>query len=190
MPALTPDLEALLRMGLAVLCGLAVGLNRAHHGATPHPNRLRVHVLVSLSACLMVLAAGHDEQARSRAIQGVAAGVGFLGAGEILVPTRPNKQVPMEVRGLSSAASIWFTASLGVTVAASSPLLGLVALVLALITLSDRRILGSDSPESQDPEATTGGRRRQASPPKAGRHKAQGDGGEQAERGDKGRPSD
>ena len=55
---MTPDLEALLRMGLAVLCGLAVGVNRAHHGTVPHPNRLRVHVLVGLSACLMVLAAG------------------------------------------------------------------------------------------------------------------------------------
>ncbi|MFM7463953.1 MAG: MgtC/SapB family protein [Cyanobium sp.] len=134
---LTPDLEALLRMGLAVLCGLVVGLNRAHHGTLPHPNRIRVHVLVGLSACLMVLAAGPDAGARSRAIQGVATGVGFLGAGEILVaPPRGRQQAP-EVRGLTSAASIWFTAALGVTVAASSsPSLALVALALALITLS------------------------------------------------------
>jgi putative Mg2+ transporter-C (MgtC) family protein len=138
LPVLTPDLEALLRMGLAVLCGLAVGVNRAHHGSTPHPNRLRVHVLVGLSACLMVLAAGPDVEARSRAIQGVATGIGFLGAGEILVPTRPSKHAAPEVRGLSSAASIWFTASLGVTVAAASPLFAMVALVLALVTLSDR----------------------------------------------------
>jgi putative Mg2+ transporter-C (MgtC) family protein len=136
---LTPDLEALLRMGLAVLCGLAVWVNRAHHGSTPHPNRLRVHVLVGLSACLMVLAAGPDQEARSRAIQGVATGIGFLGAGEILVPSRPRKHYEPEVRGLSSAASIWFTASLGVTVAGASPLLAMVALVLALVTLSDRR---------------------------------------------------
>lgn len=137
LPPLNPELEALLRMGLAVLCGLAVGLNRAHHGNTPRPNRLRVHVLVGLSACLMVLAAGPDQEARSRVIQGVATGVGFLGAGEILLPPRLPKHAEPEVRGLSSAASIWFTASLGVTVAASSPLFGLVALALALITLSD-----------------------------------------------------
>ena len=68
----TLDLQILLRLGLAVLCGLAVGINRAHHGNTSHPNRLRVHVLVGLSACLMVLAAGDDPQARSRVIQGVA----------------------------------------------------------------------------------------------------------------------
>jgi len=123
-------------MGLAVLCGLAVGLNRAHHGDRPHPNRLRVHVLVGLSACLLLLAAGPDLGARSRAIQGVATGVGFLGAGEIMTPPAPPPDASYEVRGLSSAASIWFTAALGITVAASSPVLALVALGLALITLS------------------------------------------------------
>ena len=130
-------MESLLRMGLAVLCGLAVGLNRAHHGNVNQPNRLRVHVLVGLSACLMVLAAGDQPDARSRAIQGVATGIGFLGAGEILVPHEPNNQGPPRVRGLTSAASIWFTAALGVTVAASTPVLAAAALVLALITLSD-----------------------------------------------------
>lgn len=143
VPAVTPDLEALLRLGLAVLCGLAVGLNRAHHGSTPHPNRLRVHVLVGLSAALMVLAAGAEPDARSRAIQGVATGVGFLGAGEILGPGSPGSgpagdDFRPDVRGLSSAASIWFTAALGVTVASSSPVLALAALGLALITLSNR----------------------------------------------------
>jgi len=143
-----PDLEALLRMGLAVLCGLAVGLNRAHHGGDcPHPNRVRVHVLVGLSSCLLLLAAGPDLDARSRAIQGVAAGVGFLGAGEIMTPSAATSaDAPHEVRGLSSAASIWFTASLGITVAASSPVLALLALLLALVTLSDRPRNGRGGP--------------------------------------------
>ena len=143
-----PDLEALLRMGLSVLCGLAVGLNRAHHGGDrPHPNRVRVHVLVGLSSCLLLLAAGPDLDARSRAIQGVAAGVGFLGAGEIMTPSASTSaDAPHEVRGLSSAASIWFTASLGITVAASSPVLALLALLLALVTLSDRPRNGHRGP--------------------------------------------
>ena len=151
LPALTPDLQILLRLGLAVLCGLAVGINRAHHGNTSHPNRLRVHVLVGLSACLMVLAAGDDPQARSRVMQGVATGIGFLGAGEILVPPAADKRGLPEVRGLTSAASIWFTAALGVTVAASTPLLAGVALVLALITLSQRS--NGDSRPAIDPAA-------------------------------------
>jgi putative Mg2+ transporter-C (MgtC) family protein len=138
MPAVTPDLEVLLRLGLAVLCGLAVGFNRAQHFRHPQPSRLRMHVLVGLSACLMVLAAGPDLEARSRVIQGVATGVGFLGAGEILVDHRglsQEDQVP-QVHGLTSAASIWFTAALGVTVAAASPVLAAVALLLALLVLS------------------------------------------------------
>jgi putative Mg2+ transporter-C (MgtC) family protein len=132
---LSLDLDALLRMGLAVLCGLAVGYNRSHSSGS---NRLRVHVLVGLSACLMVQAAGPDLVARSHAIQGVATGVGFLGAGEILVARNGDKHthLPPQVYGLTSAASVWFTAALGVTVAASTPVLAAMALLLALVLLS------------------------------------------------------
>jgi putative Mg2+ transporter-C (MgtC) family protein len=64
--------------------------------------------------------------------------VGFLGAGEIMTPSPASSaDVPHDVRGLSSAASIWFIAALGITVAASSPVLALLALLLALVTLSD-----------------------------------------------------
>ena len=136
IPGLTPDLEALLRMGLAVLCGIAVGYNRAQHFSNPQPNRVRVHVLVGLSACLMVLAAGVDANARSRVIQGVATGIGFLGTGEILVDRSGRRHSQPQVHGLTSAASIWFTAALGVTVASSTPVLAAAALLLALIVLS------------------------------------------------------
>jgi putative Mg2+ transporter-C (MgtC) family protein len=132
---LTPDLEALLRMGLAVLCGLAMGFNRSHPSTGPQPNRLRVHVLVGLSACLMVLAAGSGPDARSRAIQGVATGGGLPGRRRDPGGSGQQKGRSPQVHGLTSAASIWFTASLGVTVAASTPVLAVVALVLALITL-------------------------------------------------------
>jgi putative Mg2+ transporter-C (MgtC) family protein len=136
--AVSPDLQVLLRLGLAALCGMAMGFNRAQHFRHPQPSRLRMHVLVGLSACLMVLAAGPDLDARSRVIQGVATGVGFLGAGEILVDRRGGSQEDPtpQVHGLTSAASIWFTAALGVTVAAASPLLAAVALLLALLVLS------------------------------------------------------
>lgn len=130
------DLDALWRMGVAVVCGVVVGFNRSRTGRH-HPHRLRVHVLVGLSACLLVLAAGEGIESRSRAIQGVATGVGFLGAGEILQEPRSRKHgEPAHVRGLTSAASIWFTAALGVTVATSTPTIALIALVLALIVLS------------------------------------------------------
>jgi putative Mg2+ transporter-C (MgtC) family protein len=135
---LSVDLELLLRLGLSVLCGLSVGYNRAQHFSQPQPNRLRVHVLVGLSACLLVLAAGPEPDSRSRVIQGIATGIGFLGAGEILVDRggEPQGHSHPRVHGLTSAASIWFTAALGVTVAASTPLLAMVALILALVVLS------------------------------------------------------
>jgi len=129
------DLDALWRMGVAVVCGFVVGFNRSRIGPD-HPHRLRVHVLVGLSACLLVLAAGHGGDSRSRAIQGVATGVGFLGAGEILQePSSRKRGEPAHVRGLTSAASIWFTAALGVTVASSRPSIAVIALLLALIVL-------------------------------------------------------
>jgi putative Mg2+ transporter-C (MgtC) family protein len=101
----------------------------------------------------LVLASGGDAQARSRAIQGVASGVGFLGAGEILVASRPKQTIP-EVHGLTSAASIWFTAALGVTVATSTPIMAGAALLLALITLTDRDHR-SDKQGDQAPKTET-----------------------------------
>ena len=69
--------------------------------------------------------------------------------------SQPKHALP-EVRGLTSAASIWFTAALGVTVAASTPILAGAALLLALITLSARDPadgqLVNDHSESHHPE--------------------------------------
>ena len=80
----------------------------------------------------------------------------FLGAGEILVPRWQSKHALPEVRGLTSAASIWFTAALGVTVAASTPILAGAALLLALITLSARDnadgLPPNDQPEGRHPD--------------------------------------
>lgn len=153
LPGLDFNLEVLLRMGISVLCAAAVGCNRSHIGAGHH-HRLRVHVLVGLSACLLVLAAGDDLNSRSRAIQGVATGVGFLGAGEILQQPRSRKRgEPAQVVGLTSAASIWFTAALGVTVATSSPSIAAIALILALVVLTFAERQGPSNPVSM----TSGG---------------------------------
>jgi putative Mg2+ transporter-C (MgtC) family protein len=78
--------------------------------------------------------------------------VGFLGAGEILVASRPKQTIP-EVHGLTSAASIWFTAALGVTVATSTPIMAGAALLLALITLTDRDHRSEKQSEKQSGQA-------------------------------------
>lgn len=104
-----------LRLGLATLAGSVVGWNRQVEGKAAG---LRTHMLVSLGAALFVtvllvgdMSTSHD--AISRAIQGVATGVGFLGAGEIIHLSRTSSRKP-QVKGLTSAAAIWVTAALGV----------------------------------------------------------------------------
>ncbi|MFT3924761.1 MAG: MgtC/SapB family protein [Myxococcales bacterium] len=99
------------RLLLALMAGGAIGLNR---GMAGKPAGTRTHMLISLGAALYVMSAGHQHpgsDAESRAIQGVAAGVGFLGAGEIVHRTKQGKPVP---HNLTSAAAIWVAASAGV----------------------------------------------------------------------------
>ena len=97
------------RLGLAALMGALMGAERERvHSAAG----LRTHILVSVGSALFVLSAiesgaGHD--AISRVIQGLVAGIGFLGAGTIL---KLGDRV--EVHGLTTAASIWVTAAVGV----------------------------------------------------------------------------
>ncbi|MBA8884324.1 MgtC/SapB family protein [Dokdonella fugitiva] len=102
-----------LRLGLAVVVGGLVGLNRDLHRK---PAGVRTHALVSLGTALMVIAIlppGSSLDLRvdalSRVIQGVLTGIGFLGAGVILHDTGNGR-----VRGLTTAATIWVTALIGV----------------------------------------------------------------------------
>jgi putative Mg2+ transporter-C (MgtC) family protein len=98
--------EIALRLGVAVLIGAAIGLDRElrHKSAG-----VRTIGLVSLGAALAVLIvtyASTDMAAASRVIQGTLAGIGFLGAG-VIMRHRGN------VEGLTTAASIWAAAVLG-----------------------------------------------------------------------------
>jgi putative Mg2+ transporter-C (MgtC) family protein len=100
-----------LRLAVAVLVGTALGLNRDLRGK---PAGVRTHALVSLgSAVVTVIAANAgtahgDVAAVSRVMQGIITGIGFLGAGVILHPDQGR------VRGLTTAASIWIVAALGI----------------------------------------------------------------------------
>src|SRR5260370_33876376 len=81
------DVESVLRMVAAVVFGGAIGFNRDIHGK---PTGIRAHALVSLGAAIVMLAGsgayigGNHPDALSRALQGIIAGIGFLGAGRIL----------------------------------------------------------------------------------------------------------
>jgi putative Mg2+ transporter-C (MgtC) family protein len=105
--------EAAIRLGAALLLGALFGLNRDLHGK---PAGLRTHALVSLGAALatiMVLNAPNgvmaaDSNAIGRVVQGILTGVGFLGAGVIL------RDPAGHVTGLTTAATIWLCAVLGI----------------------------------------------------------------------------
>lgn len=122
------------RLGASVLVGGLVGLNRdLHH----KPAGVRTHALVSLGAALVVVAAlppdpadPHRYDALSRIVQGVLTGIGFLGAGVIL--RNPDKQ---HISGLTTAATIWLTALLGVACGIGQYLPVAIASVVAAIVL-------------------------------------------------------
>ncbi|MEG4631940.1 MgtC/SapB family protein [Microcoleus sp. AR_TQ3_B6] len=104
------------------------------------PAGLRTHMLVSMGSALFVLiplAMGTNENGRDgieRVIQGIAAGIGFLGGGEIL---RQSQQEigKVEVHGLTSAAAIWVSAALGTAAGCGLWQLALIGALMSLFVL-------------------------------------------------------
>lgn len=107
-PGMHVLLLSLSRLGLAAVLGALLGYQRESVHSTAG---LRTHILVCLGSAFFVLAsveAGQTSADISRVIQGIVAGIGFLGAGTILkVSDR------LQVHGLTTAASIWLTAAIG-----------------------------------------------------------------------------
>jgi putative Mg2+ transporter-C (MgtC) family protein len=118
------------RLILSGLLGGCLGYERESKGKAAG---LRTHMLVSLGAAVFVMSstlAGFDEAGMSRVIQGLVAGIGFLGAGAI-VKGRPGE----DVEGLTTAASIWMAAAIGVTAGMGRASTAIVSTVLALLVL-------------------------------------------------------
>jgi putative Mg2+ transporter-C (MgtC) family protein len=123
------------RLLLALIAGGVIGWNRQTHGK---PAGFRTHMLVSLGAALFVMVpvetSAPDTDAVSRAIQGIATGVGFIGAGEIIHDARPSAGSPW-IKGLTSAAALWVTAALGIAAACGLWQVCLVGTLLTLMVL-------------------------------------------------------
>ena len=118
------------RVAVAALLGALLGWERERAGKAAG---LRTHMLVALGAALFVLfpaEAGMDIADLSRVIQGVATGIGFIGAGTIL--KRPESE---QVEGLTTAASIWLTGAIGMSVGAGQLWLSAVCAISAWIIL-------------------------------------------------------
>jgi putative Mg2+ transporter-C (MgtC) family protein len=127
-----------LRLTAATAIGGAIGLNRDMHGK---PAGLRMLGLVALGAAIATVSVlgisgggSFPADAISRVIQGVLAGVGFLGAGVIMRDETGN------VHRLNTAASVWVTAAIGVVCGLGEWFVALIgaALVLLLLTIGAR----------------------------------------------------
>lgn len=120
----------ILRLLLAALLGGVLGLEREHSGKAAG---VRTHMLVAMGAALFVLVPqlnGAGDDAMSRVIQGIVAGLGFLCAGTILKSGDLSN-----VKGLTTAAGIWLTAAIGITVGLGKEATAVLATVLALVIL-------------------------------------------------------
>ncbi|NJK73242.1 MAG: MgtC/SapB family protein [Richelia sp. CSU_2_1] len=135
--SLNNALGILLRLCLALLVGGIIGWERQ---LRHKPAGVRTHMLVSLGAALFIMIPlaigknGNERDAIERVIQGVATGIGFLGAGEIL---RQSQQEigEVEVHGLTSAAAIWVSAALGTAAGCGLWKLSLIGALMSLFVL-------------------------------------------------------
>jgi putative Mg2+ transporter-C (MgtC) family protein len=136
LPALAQamQLHVLLRLLTAVILGAAVGLEREVHGKQAG---LRTHTLIALGAALLTVmsvripaayAAAYHTGDVSRIASNIATGVGFLGAGVILHSRG-------RIIGLTTAATIWVVAAIGVASGAGEyvPAVGTCVLVLVVL---------------------------------------------------------
>ena len=127
---MSSDLELLGRLLLAAVLGGAIGAERELNDQAAG---LRTHMLLTIGACLFTLISAYGFGSGigtdpSRLAAQIVTGIGFLGGGAIV-------RHGLTVKGLTTAASIWATASVGVAVGAGSYVLGVGGAVLVVGTL-------------------------------------------------------
>lgn len=123
-------LVVLMKMGLGAFLGGAIGFERERAG---RPAGLRTHMLICVGVVLFgeVSKAFSGDGDPSRIASNVVTGIGFLGAGSIL-------RMGLEVRGLTTAASIWVTAAIGLAISAGGAyyVIAIATTGLTLLTLT------------------------------------------------------
>lgn len=130
LPDYPQTIRIVLRLVVAMILAAIVGYERERTGKSAG---LRTHMLVSLGSAMFVLApleAGMETADLSRVVQGVAAGIGFIGAGAIL-----KVAAEREIQGLTTSAGIWMTAAVGVAAGMGRIGLAAMAAILAWVIL-------------------------------------------------------
>ena len=120
------QLPMLLRLLVAAALGAIIGLEREHHGRSAG---LRTQLLVALGAATaMVVALGLGGQETAKVVGAVMGGIGFIGAGTII-------HLGVGVRGLTTAASLWCSAAVGLAAGLGMHIVAAAATVLVLFAL-------------------------------------------------------
>lgn len=129
-----PELEMIVRLVVAMTLGAVVGFERWHAGK---PAGLRTNILISGGAALFTIISvfGFPGADPSRIAAGVVTGIGFLGAGSIM------RREEGGVGGITTAASIWAVAAMGVAVGVGLYLLAIAATIGIVFTLFILRIV-------------------------------------------------
>ena len=123
--------RVIIRLLAAALLGAIVGLERERAKKSAG---LRTQTLVCVGTAAFVLvasSAGLSNEGISRVIQGIVTGIGFIGAGSILKVGEEH-----QVRGLTTAASVWMTAAIGVSAGLGTVGIAALLTLLALIILA------------------------------------------------------
>lgn len=129
------DNQVILRLTLSLVLGGLIGLERQLHR---RPAGLRTHILVCIGSCLIMLTSIYISDIYknignvdpSRIAAGVITGIGFLGAGAII-----REREKEAVKGLTTAASLWVVAGIGLAAGCGFYIAALYTTTLALVTL-------------------------------------------------------
>lgn len=131
------DLELIIRLLVAVLLGGIVGFERER---SHKPAGLRTHIFVCMGACLFTMASFYllptdiiGSFDATRIAAGVVAGISFIGAGSIIA-------LRGDVKGLTTAASLWVIAAIGLIVGLGNYILPIITTVIAYVILRLDRV--------------------------------------------------
>ncbi len=126
------DVELIIRILVAVLLGGIVGYEREK---SKKPAGLRTHIFVSMGACLFTIASFYllpesieGSFDATRIAAGVVAGISFIGAGSIIA-------LKGDVKGLTTAASLWVVSAIGLILGLGNYVLPLLATIISFILL-------------------------------------------------------
>ncbi len=143
----SPEFVFLLKLIFAIVAGSLVGLERYHNG---HPAGMRTFAIITLTSTFLTASLTHGfygqlmgqgDMGASRVIQGILQGIGFIGAGVIV-------REGFSIKGLTSAASIWSVAGLGILIGTGEYFLAVFGTAFTMLILISFRELKVSSRRS------------------------------------------